>query len=241
MAMRIRAVLAAVLLWAVPACAGIPAGGMDLIADHWLEEYEPVHRTQHEFTAFGEGPLRLSLYGVTMGGIKNNVETASTPAGIFASERHLSGRFFAGGSFGQGSSSSLTWSHGEVHGGALVSDQMALRVGYNNDQFDYLNNGTDDANVVQNRMRGVCIGADVFGSPRAGWFVQFSGDLLPLKTSLNDGSSRASPSFTVRGVLLLGTSLFYNVDISLMAMAIPRLGDSGANAGSAGLGASLTF
>lgn len=220
--------------------AGIPAGGLDLVADHWLTEYEPRHRTQHHFAAFGEGPLRLSVYGVSIGGIDNNTGSASTMAGVFASERHLSGRWFAGGSFGQGSSSSLAWSHGEVHLGALVSEQMALRLGYNNDQYDYPENLTDDANVAQNRMRGACAGVDLFGSPKPGWFVQLSGDLLPLRTERSDGATQ-DPRFTVRGSFIIGTSLFYNLDVSLIAVAVPRLGDSGSNAGHLGAGLSLTF
>lgn len=233
----------AVLLFALLATvtrAGIPAGGMDLIADHWLAEYEPRHRTQHRFGAFGEGPLRMSVYGVSIGGISNNTANASTMAGVFASERHLSGRWFAGGSFGQGSSDTVEWSHGEIHVGALVSEQMALRLGYNNDQYDYPNNQVDDANVAQNRMRGVCAGVDLFGSPKPGWFVQLSGDLLPLRTVRTDGATQ-DPAFTVRGSFVIGTSLFYNVDLSLIAVFVPRLGDNGSNAGHVGGGVSLTF
>lgn len=238
--MRTLTVLVALALAAV-AHAGIPAGGMDLVADHWLTEYEPRHRTQHHFGAFGEGPLRLSVYGVSIGGIDNNTGNASTFGTVFATERHLSGRWYAGGSFGQGDGDDVEWSHGEVHVGALMSEQMGLRIGYNNDQYDYPNNQTDDGNVSQNRMRGVSAGIDLFGSPKPGWFVQLSGDLLPLRTTLTDGSVKDSPSFTVRGAFVIGTSLFYNVDISLLAVAVPRLGDSGSNAGHLGGGLSLTF
>lgn len=229
------------LLLAGLAHAGIPAGGLDLVADHWLDEYEPGHKTQHEYNAFGEGPLRLSLYGVSIGGIGNATGNASTMGVVFASERHLAGRLYAGGSFGQGESDSVKWSHGEVHFGALMSAQMGLRVGYNNDQYDYPGNQVDDGNVSQNRLRGVSGGIDLFGSPKPGWFVQFSGDVLPLRTELTDGSVKDSPRFTVRGALVIGTSLFYNLDISLLAVAVPRLGDSGSNAGHLGGGLSLTF
>lgn len=227
-------------LMAAVARAGIPAGGMDLIADHWLTEYEPAHATEHRPGSFGEGPLRLSIFGVSIGGIANNTGNASTMAGIFASERHLAGRWYAGGSFGQGTSSSLKWSHGEVHVGALLSEQMALRVGYNNDQYDYPGNLTDDANVAQNLMRGACVGVDLFGSPKPGWFVQLSGDVLPLRTERTDGAMQ-DPRFTVRGSFMIGTSLFYNLDLSLVGIAVPRLGDSGSNAGHLGGGVSLTF
>lgn len=71
--------------------------------------------------------------------------------------------------------------------------------------------------------------------------MQFSGDVLPLRTELTDGSVKDSPRFTVRGALVIGTSLFYNLDISLLAVAVPRLGDSGSNAGHLGGGLSLTF
>ena len=239
--MRTLPVLALALLCATACRAGIPAGGMDLVADHWLSDYADQHPEQHHYGPFGEGPLRLSLYGVSIGGIGLNAGNASATGGVFATERHLAGRFYTGGSFGQATSSTVHWSHGEVHGGVLLSEQMAFRIGYNQDQYDYPANQTDDGNVAQNLMRGLMAGFDVFGSPRPGWFLQFSGDLLPLKTTLTDGTTKSDPSFTVRGSLLVGTSISYNLDVSVLVIAVPRLGDTGSDAGHFGLGASLQF
>jgi len=239
--MRTLAVGLLALLAACAAHAGIPAGGMDLVADHWLSDYADDHPTYHSYNRFGEGPLRLSLYAVSIGGIGLNTGHASTMAGVFATERHLVGRFYAGGSFGQGSSSSVKWSHGEVHAGMLLTDQLAVRVGYDADQFDYPGNQTDDKNVAQDLLRGATVGVDVFGSPVHGWFVQASGDLLPLKQNLTDGTVKNGNEFTVRGSFLVGTSINYLTDISLLAVAMPKLGDTGALAGNFGLGLSLTF
>lgn len=240
-AVAMRTLILFAFLVVAAARAGIPAGGMDLVADHWLDESEESRPRFHHEGAFGEGPLRLSLYGVSIGGIGNNTATASTNAGIFATERHLAGRFYSGGSFGQGSSSTVKWSHGEIHGGALLTDQFAVRLGYNSDQYDYPGNGTAAKNVIQDALKGPELGADVFGSPAYGWYVQISGDLLPLKQNLTDGTVNGTNGFTVRGSFLVGTSIFYNLDLSLLAVAVPRLGDNGSNVFHVGLGASLTF
>jgi hypothetical protein len=225
--------------------AGIPAGGMDLFADHWLTEADHRHHHGHGRPGyvglFGDGPLRLTLYGLTIGNIDNNAASASTAAFIFATERNLVGPFFAGGSFGGGESDSLKWSHGEGHAGMLVSEQMAVRIGYNADTYDYLTNKTDDANVSRNLLRGVTLGADVFGSPAPNWFVQISGDVVPLTTELVDGTEDDTNGFTIRGSFLIGFSLWHNLDLSLVGVAVPRLGDSSSNAAHLGGGVSLTF
>lgn len=239
---RARALVFALLLAALPARAGVPAGGLDIFADHYQTELERAYRHRPGYRgAFGDGPYRLSLYGLSIGGIRNNTGTATTPAVVFASERHLTGKYMAGGSFGVGESDTLKWSHGEVHAGMLASEGMALRIGYTSDSYDYLSNKVDDPNVSRDVLRGVCVGADVFGSPAPGWFIQASGDLLPLKTELTDGSQKTDLGFTVRGALLFGFSLRQNFDVTLMGMAVPRLGDRKSNAGHFGGGLSLTF
>jgi hypothetical protein len=236
-----RAVLLALLI-ASCARAGVPAGGMDIFADHWLDSVERHHRARPGYHgAFGDGPFRISLYGLTIGGIGNNVENASANAIVFATERHLTGRYFAGGSFGTGDSDTLEYSHGEVHVGMFVNEQLALRAGFTNDTYDYITNDADDANVQQDILRGFTVGGDLFGSPRPGWFVQLSGDLVPLESRLVGGGTRDDLSFTVRGTFLIGFSVFGNLDVALMAMAVPRLGDDQSNAGHFGGGVSLTF
>lgn len=238
---RLRAVVLLFLI-AAHAHAGIPAGGMDLIADYWLDQSELPRSSRPGYGhALGDGPLRVSLYGLAVGGIENNVESASAQALVIASERHLTGPFFAGGSFGAGKSDSLDYSHGEVHVGRIVSEQMAVRIGLVNDTYRYPTNDADDANVSEDRLRGLTAGADLFSSPRPGWFMQLSGDVLPLESALVGGGTRDDLSFTIRGAFLVGFSILPTVDVSFLAMAVPRLGDAQSNAGHFGGGVSLTF
>lgn len=237
----VRAVVLCLLI-AASAHAGIPAGGMDILADHWLDMVErPYDRRPGYRGAFGDGPLRVSIYGLSISGIENNVENASANAFVFATDRHLTGRYFAGGSFGSGESDTLEYSHGELHVGMIVNEQLALRIGYTNDTYDYLTNDADDGNVTEDELRGITVGADLFGSPRPGMFVQLSGDIIPLESTLVGGGTRDDVAFTVRGTFLIGFSVFGNLDVSLVGMAVPRLGDGQSNAGHLGGGVSLTF
>jgi hypothetical protein len=236
------AAVAASGLLVAPATAGIPAGGMDVFADYWIDE--GVHggggRHHHHGAPFflGGGPFRLSLSGLQIGNIANNTRTVGAPTFVVAMERLVQGPFLAGGSFGFGNSDDLRWTHGEAHVGMLMNDRVSVRIGLNSDRYEYLTNQTAATNVARNLLQGLELGADVFGSPRPGWFVQLSGELLPLDTIRTDGSRANATTITARGTAMLGFTIWPNFDFTVLVVAVPGLGDSKTTG--AHLGASLS-
>lgn len=221
--------------------ASVPVGGMDLFADYWLTNPTEHNGYTRPDGPLGAGPFRLSVFAWTISNIQNNTGNAASSAYTLSIERLLHGPFLVGASIGTGQSSTLQYSHGEAHGGLLVNDMVVVRLGFNSDTYDYTSNKTVATNIARDLLQGLELGADLFGSPAQGWFLQLSADLIPLQSDFVGGGARGSKSYTVRGHALLGFTAGRNLDVTLTASAVNGLGDLQSIAAHLGAGVSLSF
>lgn len=237
----VSSLVLSVALSVAGACnAGFPAGGLDLITDYWID-HGPQQRPSGPFGIFGGGPARFAVQGLQISGVENTGGTASAVGAVVSTERALSGPFFIGGSAGSASSDDMEYSGGSLHFGLLINPFFSLRLGYNQETWDYPTN-LAAASLASNESSGVEVGLDLFGSPYAGWFFQISADVVPLSGTLRNGTEAdLKTEFSMRGNVTVGMGLWENIDLMVTLGAQSDLGDQASTALQAGAGLALTF
>ena len=221
--------------------ASVPAGGLDIFADHWFNNGGYIEDRYHQRgTGVFNGPVRISTYALTITGIDNNNTSPAATAFTVAGEAYLMGPFSIGGSFGVAGSDDLDWTHSALHGTMYVTPFLAIHLGAVNEGYDYPNNTAAATDLASNNISGFTAGTSLIGSPAPGFFFELGAWAVPVDGVQTNGVTRDS-NFSFRADGLFGLSVYGSFDLSVFARATSGLGDNDSTSIMAGVGGSYTF